>query len=54
MQEKAHDRQAEIDSLRAKRYQEALERKNREKELQEARKRQEMIKDMAASRDAQR
>lgn len=54
MQEKAYDKQAEIDALRAKRYQEALERKYRQKELEEARKKQDHITTMKTFHEQQR
>lgn len=42
LQEKAQDRQAEIDALRAKRAREQAERQAREKDRREAQKRAEM------------
>eukprot|EP00455_Lapot_gusevi_P038192 TRINITY_DN4278_c0_g1_i1.p1 TRINITY_DN4278_c0_g1~~TRINITY_DN4278_c0_g1_i1.p1 ORF type:complete len:528 (-),score=158.40 TRINITY_DN4278_c0_g1_i1:504-2030(-) len=53
-QEKARDQQAELDALRAKRAQEAGERKWRAQEREAAEKRAKMQEDMARAREQQR
>lgn len=53
MQERANDRQAEIDALRAKRAYEEGERKAREARAASAKKRAAQIKDMEESRKKQ-
>lgn len=52
-QERASDRQAEIDALRAKRYQEESDRKQRARELAEAQKRADTQREMSQYREAQ-
>jgi hypothetical protein len=52
-QQKAIDQQSAVDELRAKRYQEAEDRKWRERELAAARKRQQLIAEMRHSREQQ-
>lgn len=54
MQERAQDRQAQIDELRAKRYQEAKEREWRSRALSEAQKKEGLKRDIAMAREAQR
>lgn len=53
-QEKVQDRRAELDALRAKRHQEAQERKLREQEIQEAERRQQIQQEIAEARENQR
>jgi hypothetical protein len=53
LQERAQDRQAEIDALRAKRAFEESERQSREKERKEQEKRLRIQKDMEAARQTQ-
>lgn len=53
-QEKAQDRQSQIDELRAKRYQEANDRAWRTKQMEEAQKQQALWEDMAVAREVQR
>lgn len=54
MQERAQDRQSALDELRAKRYQEAKDRAWRNSQLEVAKKRETMKKDIAESRELQR
>lgn len=54
LQEKASDRQAEIDQIRAKRAQEENERLARRKESEEALKREKVNKTLAEARAQQR
>lgn len=54
MQEKAQDKQAELDALRAKRAQEDYERQWRRKTREEAEKRQKMNRDLAQARERQK
>eukprot|EP00873_Tetraselmis_striata_P017571 jgi/Tetstr1/437835/TSEL_026475.t1 len=52
-QERAQDKQSEIDELRARRYQEAYEREWREKERAAAQRQQDINRDLLAAREAQ-
>lgn len=54
MQERAQDRQAAIDELRAKRYQEAKDRQWRQGQIEQASKRESMKRDISMAREAQR
>uniref|UniRef100_A0A7S3Z5W6 Cilia- and flagella-associated protein 45 n=1 Tax=Lotharella globosa TaxID=91324 RepID=A0A7S3Z5W6_9EUKA len=54
LQEKANDQQSEIDELRARRYQEASDRRWRLAEKEKALKQQEMVRDLARVRNEQR
>ena len=54
MQERAQDRQAAIDELRAKRYQEAKDRSWRQGELESGARRDAIKRDIAHAREAQR
>lgn len=53
-QERMADKQAELDELRARRYQEAKEKEWREKELAMYRKKQEAIEQLAKARESQK
>merc|ERR1712166_752878 len=53
-QEKASDRRAQVDALRAKRYQEANDRKWRKQQLDVAKKQGEMRREIAGARECQR
>jgi len=53
MQEKAADRQSEIDALRAKRAFEEQERRHREKERQEREKKVRVMREMEDARHTQ-
>ena len=53
-QEKAADKQAEIDELRAKRAQEAYEREWRQKELRESQRKERINQELAEAREAQK
>eukprot|EP00210_Caulerpa_lentillifera_P002835 g2709.t1 len=53
-QEKMADKQAELDELRARRYQEVKEKEWREKELETQRKKQEAIQELAKARESQK
>jgi len=54
LQEKAQDRQSMIDELRAKRYQEQKDRQAREKQLEAARKKEQVLSELTQAREAQR
>ena len=54
LQARSQDRQSELDELRAKRYQEAKDRKWREQQMQVAKKQQRLRADVAHSREHQR
>jgi hypothetical protein len=54
MQEKAQDRQSAIDELRAKRYQETKDRQWRDKQIEIAKKKENMKLDIEIARETQR